>query len=287
MASSQPCSPTQLFNSLLWDYLIIDLRPIQEYDEGHFDRAQPLQDGVTASASGLRPFEAPELADHIYLYAGEDGGDGAVAIGERVMQAVELCLRSFRRPRDRQDVAVYWVSGGYPAIQAQFPFACTSSPECVPGAIYPQVVAAYAAGVIAIAGQGIAADTAMLRRLGITHVVNCTTDVTNYAEGQGVVYHRVRIEDEESARLGGHLPAAVAFIQQAHRQGGSVLVHCMRGVSRSAAVVVACIVAAQGLTVNDAVQALRESRDICRPNAGFMRQLCAFQQEQAAAAIAR
>lgn len=50
---------------------------------------------------------------------------------------------------------------------------------------------------------------------------------------------RIPVEDVDYADLLIWLPSAVQFIDQALRGGGVVLVHCVQGVSRSAAVVAA------------------------------------------------
>lgn len=59
---------------------------------------------------------------------------------------------------------------------------------------------------------------------------------------------------------------------------GKVLVHCREGVSRSATLVVAYLMLKEGMTVQDAVRTVRESREIC-PNEGFLQQLCDFDKE--------
>lgn len=53
---------------------------------------------------------------------------------------------------------------------------------------------------------------------------------------------------------------------------GKVLVHCARGISRSAALVLAYLMLREGLTLVEAVEAVRSHRNIL-PNAGFLKQL--------------
>ncbi|XP_064174444.1 dual specificity protein phosphatase 13B-like isoform X3 [Anguilla rostrata] len=51
-----------------------------------------------------------------------------------------------------------------------------------------------------------------------------------------------------------------------------VLVHCAMGVSRSATLVLAFLMICENLTLVEAINAVRQHRDIC-PNAGFLSQL--------------
>lgn len=52
-----------------------------------------------------------------------------------------------------------------------------------------------------------------------------------------------------------------------------MLVHCARGISRSAALVLAYLMLREELTLVEAVKAVRRHRNIL-PNAGFLKQLC-------------
>lgn len=56
-------------------------------------------------------------------------------------------------------------------------------------------------------------------------------------------------------------------------QGKRVLVHCAAGASRSAAVVVACLMRLQKVDANKALAFLKEKRPCCQPNSLFMRVL--------------
>lgn len=50
---------------------------------------------------------------------------------------------------------------------------------------------------------------------------------------------RIPVEDVDYADLLVHFPSAIQFIHSAITDGGVVLVHCVQGISRSAAVVAA------------------------------------------------
>ncbi|XP_029998787.1 dual specificity protein phosphatase 26-like [Sphaeramia orbicularis] len=65
---------------------------------------------------------------------------------------------------------------------------------------------------------------------------------------------------------------AADFIHSALSRGGTVLVHCHVGVSRSATLVLAYLMLKQHLTLVEAICAVKENRGII-PNRGFLRQL--------------
>lgn len=59
---------------------------------------------------------------------------------------------------------------------------------------------------------------------------------------------------------------------------GRVLVHCVSGVSRSAAIVIAFLMLKRRMSFKEAIKSVREKRCIC-PNDGFMTQLCVLHHE--------
>ncbi len=102
---------------------------------------------------------------------------------------------------------------------------------------------------------------------------------------QGVVNCSVPLLDVDSEDLLRHLPSTTAFISKALSGGGrgagevdgaAVLVHCVQGMSRSAAVVAAYLMASRGMSRKDAVELLVSKRPIVKPNPGFLRQLDEF-----------
>lgn len=74
----------------------------------------------------------------------------------------------------------------------------------------------------------------------ITHIVSVGTEpIPADNPASGIRQLRIPIEDVDYADLLIHLPTACRFIHEAISNGGVVLVHCVQGLSRSAAVVAA------------------------------------------------
>lgn len=60
---------------------------------------------------------------------------------------------------------------------------------------------------------------------------------------------------------------------QVRLRGGRTLVHCLAGVSRSAAMVLGYLVKHRNMPLADAFALVRAARPTARPNSGFFRQL--------------
>lgn len=95
----------------------------------------------------------------------------------------------------------------------------------------------------------------------------------------GVAYMGFDASDVRDFSLRPHLPPALAFVREQLQGGRKVLVHCLRGENRSAAVCAAILIK-QGSSAEDAVDLLREKRgDFALSNEGFVDQLRALQTE--------
>ncbi|XP_047151911.1 dual specificity protein phosphatase 12-like [Vigna umbellata] len=86
----------------------------------------------------------------------------------------------------------------------------------------------------------------------------------------------VPLRDTENENLLDYLEVCIDFIDRGRKEG-SVLVHCFAGVSRSAAVITAYLMRTERLSVEDALESLRQSCENVCPNDGFLEQLKLFE----------
>ena len=121
-----------------------------------------------------------------------------------------------------------------------------------------------------------ASDKETLTRNRIEAVVQALSNHTPARTYQGIVYHRIHIEDSLAADITPHLVGALKFIKNAHAQGKNVFVHCAAGISRSSSIVTAYLMAKHRLSFADALQQVRSARACAWPNEAFQQQLRAL-----------
>jgi len=115
-------------------------------------------------------------------------------------------------------------------------------------------------------------NTRELKKRNITHIVTCTVGVVPPFP-DSFQYKHLKILDCAAENIHEHFGETSAFIGDAIADGGKVLVHCIRGVSRSATIVSAYLMTAFKMSHIEAVEKVRLKRPIARPNYGFMAQL--------------
>jgi len=129
-----------------------------------------------------------------------------------------------------------------------------------------------------------AKDRDLLKRLGISHILNCTPsrklDPENgcpnyFAKEQDFKYLRVSLFDNVGEYILAHLPSAFRFIDEASHYGG-VLIHCHKGVSRSASIAIAYLMKKNQLSADESLAFVKSVRPIVSPNAAFVSQLHAY-----------
>lgn len=114
----------------------------------------------------------------------------------------------------------------------------------------------------------------LLKEIGITHVVDAVLGCNPpFPEDFSYKYLPVRDIDYEDISI--YFDDTSKFIDDAIKNNGKVLVHCMFGASRSATMVAAYIIyKGKGkVTAEQAIKYLKNKREAVRPNSAFVYQL--------------
>lgn len=130
----------------------------------------------------------------------------------------------------------------------------------------------------------VAESAPALAALGITHVVSAMRGhvavprddpaLLSTVGISAITHAQVPLDDLPFSELAAHLPAATHFIRGALRDPRArVLVHCAEGISRSASVVAAVLIAEFGWDADRAVGFVKSRRLGAEPNMGFVKQL--------------
>lgn len=139
-------------------------------------------------------------------------------------------------------------------------------------------------------------DEHALRAQRITHIINATSNKPNcfssphstsnlspapsHGGGSGgIEYLRLSLRDSEDENLFPVLEECFNVIVKAREAGGACLIHCSAGVSRSASLVLAYLLACEGMSLIRALALTREQRPQVSPNPGFMAQLVAIERK--------
>jgi len=103
-----------------------------------------------------------------------------------------------------------------------------------------------------------------LKERGVTHILNCARIARNWFPEE-FKYRHLQIDDHQMEDILVHFDSSIAFIKDALRNGG-VLVHCMAGISRSATVVMAYLIKCEKMTLDEALQHVKQKRAVVKPN---------------------
>ncbi|KAH9367930.1 hypothetical protein HPB48_008350 [Haemaphysalis longicornis] len=97
--------------------------------------------------------------------------------------------------------------------------------------------------------------------LGITTIINCSTDLPDMPIGaHNVEFLRVRVDDSPYFDMTPYFDPMTEHIHKVHMHGGRVLVHCMAGASRSPTLCLAYLMRYHQMRLRDAFRFLKSRR---------------------------
>jgi len=143
---------------------------------------------------------------------------------------------------------------------------------------------AKALGGVYLGGYKSVTSKKWVKKFNITHVVNTAKNLGRHfktypkavsrLKARGVVFLEVPWSDDPKQKITStQIDEIIAFINGARATGGSVIVHCAQGKSRSGTAMIAYIARTHRLTVEAAMKFVQARRHMVSPNAGFHRQL--------------
>jgi len=142
---------------------------------------------------------------------------------------------------------------------------CSVVQDNVPMEVVPQIF---------VGSIHVAFNSEALQSRGITHVLNLSGMAATYP--QRFTYLTIELRDKDHANLLSCIPASNLFMESAIESGGSVLVHCNGGRSRSPALVIAFLMSTLSISYKEAYCRVKRARPITSLNRGFENQLRAY-----------
>ncbi|KAL0742752.1 hypothetical protein Bca4012_084265 [Brassica carinata] len=121
----------------------------------------------------------------------------------------------------------------------------------------------------------------LLKSYNVTHILTVASSLIPahpddfvYKVVRGMtIYIYIYIYLKEDTNLEMYFDECFDFIDEAKKLGGSVLVHCFVGKSRSVTIIVAYLMKKHGMTLTQALLHVKSIRPVASPNAGFIKQL--------------
>lgn len=125
-----------------------------------------------------------------------------------------------------------------------------------------------------------AQDKDTLKAVGVTTVLNATAEWRT-SHHNDFEHHRIELKDNVGQALDGAMDRACNIINRVKNAEppGKILVHCVMGRSRSAAIVMAYLVRNENMSLKDAFELTHKARPIVRPNSRFLSDLIAWEMQ--------
>lgn len=179
----------------------------------------------------------------------------------------------------KQEVDYEVLIGGYSEFSSRFPFLCNTVTVWAQTERERKLITFPSLILEDWLYQGSgdqAKNEAIVKVIGITHIVNISTE--HQCILPGVKYLAIRLQDDASSKLIEHFEEIFEFLDEAKRTEGRALVHCNLGISRSSTATLSYMMLSECCSLLDAYNYLHHRRPCCAPNRGFFLQLGQFEE---------
>lgn len=129
---------------------------------------------------------------------------------------------------------------------------------------------------IYLGGDKVAQNKELLKKNGITHVMNCAADYSDNYHKNDFVYKSYHLGDNTRENIECVFYDGIDFFDKVKREGGRVYVHCVQGISRSCTMIMCYLMKTNGDKFEDLFDFMRGKRAVINPNFAFITQLCLF-----------
>ncbi|KAL9643250.1 hypothetical protein ABK040_014707 [Willaertia magna] len=110
----------------------------------------------------------------------------------------------------------------------------------------------------------------------ITHIITCIKDMEPFYPND-FNYLNLHLYDTIDETL--TFEETFKFIDDNVNKGNRILIHCMKGRSRSASLLISYLMKKNNWSYETALQFVKEKRTIVQPNDGFVKQLLIYEQQ--------
>ncbi|CBY39782.1 unnamed protein product [Oikopleura dioica] len=117
-----------------------------------------------------------------------------------------------------------------------------------------------------------------MSRVSSTARTTCQTQTGLSAENTSSSVESVNYKDSPSEPIKNAFDTITRVINEELKIGGSVLVHCNMGISRSTSVILAFLMKYRAMPLKAAFDLVREKRSCVNPNIGFWKQLIKYEE---------
>ncbi|XP_063309351.1 dual specificity protein phosphatase 4 [Pelobates fuscus] len=207
---------------------------------------------------------------------------------------VSLVVQALRKDTDSTDICL--LKGGYERFHSEYPEFCAKTKSInsisLPASIEPADMGCSSCATplhdqggpveilpfLYLGSAYHAARRDMLDALGITALLNVSSDCPNHFEGH-FQYKCIPVEDNHKADISSWFIEAIDYIDSIKDNNGRVLVHCQAGISRSATICLAYLMMKKRVRLEEAFEFVKQRRSIISPNFSFMGQLLQFESQ--------